>query len=294
MNLPPLDPRVASLVTASGGAVVLAASVIGAWLVRGTTAVPAAVWAAVASAGLVATALAEGSGGLANPSASATARLVVAALAVCPAMALLGAKRPQHGVWQVIVLSLAAVLAMPAASAMLVRPGSLPDVHLLERSFFVALVAAGWLNFLGTGKTAAATLVTLGMLLVIRPFLPGVDTAAAIASPWGEMLGSLSCGLGAVAAFGSRRRAAAEPITSAFLAVRDTIGIAWTLRIAERFNAIAESRGWPCRLTAAGLEAGGDPGDTSWRPPAGRVFESLMRRFVTRDWLARHSTGGSA
>ena len=38
-------------------------------------------------------------------------RVVFAALSVCPVMSLLGAKRPQYGVWQFIVGSLAAVLA---------------------------------------------------------------------------------------------------------------------------------------------------------------------------------------
>jgi len=87
---------------------------------------------------------------------------------------------------------------------------------------------------------------------------------------------------------GGRGTPAADPITASFAALRDTIGSAWTLRIAERFNATAESRGWPCRLSLAGLEVGGDPDDDAWREQASRVYESLMRRFVSREWLARH------
>ena len=43
-------------------------------------------------------------------------RLVVAALSVCPAMfRFWEPRRPQHGVWQFIVGTLVAVLALPAA-----------------------------------------------------------------------------------------------------------------------------------------------------------------------------------
>ena len=198
--------------------------------------------------------------------------------------------------------SLAVVIAMPAASASLIRPGSFPDVHLLARGFLLVLAVAGWVNFLCTTKLAAATLVTIGLVVLARPFLPGVDAARAIAATWADVVGAAVVAAGAIVAMlplggersaggASGRTAASDPITQPFVALRDTIGSAWTLRIAERFNAIAESRGWPCRLSLAGLAAGGDPDDDAWRPQARRVFESLMRRFVSRDWLRRHGGG---
>jgi hypothetical protein len=73
-----------------------------------------------------------------------------------------------------------------------------------------------------------------------------------------------------------------------FLALRETLGAAWTLRIAERFDAVASSRGWPCRLRFTGLDCGGDPDDTAWHRDALRAFRALLRRFVTDGWLARH------
>jgi len=81
---------------------------------------------------------------------------------------------------------------------------------------------------------------------------------------------------------------AAAAITPPFLALRETLGAAWTLRIAERFNVVAEARGWPCRLRFDGLHAGGDPHDHAWHGDAIRTATALLRRFASPEWLRRH------
>ncbi|MFM8803062.1 MAG: hypothetical protein ACKOK8_03985, partial [Planctomycetia bacterium] len=167
---------VSLLPAAACAAACLAAAVAawGAWLVRGSTAVPAALWAVVASLALATEMGARATGALTDPAAAAAARLAVVSLALCPAMSLLGAKRPQHGVWQLIVATLAVVLAMPAASAVFMRPGSLPDPHPIERCFMPLLVLIGGMNFAGTRRAAAVACVAVGQLLLLRGFLPGV------------------------------------------------------------------------------------------------------------------------
>lgn len=291
---------------AATGAACLAASVaaLGVFLVRGSTAVPAALWSVAACLALAAEMGARVTGGLAGP-AGAAARLGVVALSLCPAMSLLGAKRPQHGVWQLIVATLAVVLVMPAASALLVRPGSLPDVHLLERCFMPLLVFVGWMNFVGTRRRMAVTGVAAAQLLLMRGFLPGVATDAALQATSAGGVDALAVGLllvgmalaawQSLAGGGSRPRSAsaqcdavASVIDRPFLALRETLGAAWSLRIAERFDSVAEARGWPCRLRFGGLEVGGDPADTLWHRDALRAFKALARRFVSDAWLARH------
>ena len=153
------------LVTCIAATVAAGCAALAVWRVRGSTAVPAAWWAVAACLALAVDAgIRLGADGdpaaVVNPASLARMRLIVAALAVCPAMSLLGAKRPQHGVWQLIVASLAVVIAMPALSAWLVRPGSLPDVHLLGRGFLAVLAAVGWMNFLATQNGPAATAIT--------------------------------------------------------------------------------------------------------------------------------------
>ena len=308
----PLLP--ATLMHAAACVAACLTAVVTAWgvfLVRGSTAVPAALWSVAACLALAAEMGARATGGLAGPAAAA-ARVAVVSLSLCPAMALLGAKRPQHGVWQLIVATLAVVLMMPAASALLMRPGSLPDVHLLERCFIPLLVLVGWMNFAGTRRAAAVSCVAIAQLLLLRGFLPGVDTDAAMQAAATGGTDAIAAGLlliGAVLAAvqastgraGTARRgeqrssppaaqghAVAVSIDPPFLALRETLGAAWSLRIAERFDTVAAARGWPCRLRFGGLEVGGDPADTFWHRDALRAFRALARRFVSDDWLVRH------
>jgi hypothetical protein len=292
------------VVTCIAAIVAAACAAFAIWRVRGSTAVPAAWWAVAACLALACDAgirldVAGDAASLGNPASLARMRLVVAALAVCPAMSLLGAKRPQHGVWQLIVASLAVVIAMPALSAWLVRPGSLPDVHLLGRGFLALLAAVGWMNFLATRNGPAATLITAGQLAVIRPFLPGIATDRALPQNSLDCVGAGLIAAGALLAVGwplVPRRAAgtnaadavSRSIDPPFLALRETLGAAWALRIAERFDAVASNRGWPCRLAFRGARVGGDPADASWHRDALRAFKALMHRFVDDGWLARH------
>ena len=293
------------VLTLVAAAIAALAAAVAVHRVRGSTAVPAAWWALAACLALVADAAAQQAGWLATPAAAARVRLGVAALAVCPAMSLLGAKRPQHGVWQLIVATLAVVVAMPALSAWLVRPGSLPDVHLLGRGFLLVLTVVGWLNFVATSQGPAATAIAAGQLALLRPFLPGVATDAALPQPVLDAAGACLVAMGSAVALAHRGAglgraressppaprgpaAVARRIDPPFLALRDTLGAAWALRIAERFDTVATERGWPCRLHFAGLDAGGDPADDTWHRDALRAFKALMHRFASDAWLVRH------
>ncbi|MGA1618102.1 MAG: hypothetical protein ACO37F_06265, partial [Pirellulales bacterium] len=134
-----LAPGVAGQLAGGLALLSMLAALAGGWLVRGSTAVPAAWWAAAAAAVTAGEAFRQAAGTV-SPASAAGGRVVVAALLVCPIVSLLGAKRPQHGVWQLIVATLAVVLALPAASAALIRPGSFPDLHILGRCLLPLLV----------------------------------------------------------------------------------------------------------------------------------------------------------
>lgn len=278
---------------------------------RGSTAQPAAMWGLAAGAVLALDGGLRATGVVEQPAAAAAVRLVGVVLAVSPILSLLGAKRPQHGVWQFIVAALAAVILFPSAAGALARPGSVPEVHLLARSLVAALVALGWMNSLGTARALPVTLMTVGVFVVARGFLPWADTEASF-PPSGtpaasrsallDCLGAWGIAVGALVApwAGRRTRRAPRPprdgegcsfaarIEPAWFAVRDTFGAAWSLRVAERFDQLAEARGWPVRLRLSGIEPADVPFPSGWQRDATRALEALLRRFVSRPWLARH------
>jgi hypothetical protein len=274
---------------------------------RGSTAVPATLWAIAACVSLALDTGLRASGAVSQPSAAASLRMVTAALSLCPAMSLLGAKRPQHGVWQLIVASLAVILLLPTLATALVRPDSVPDVHLLGRGFVVILSLVGWMNFVATRHGPAATLVTLGQLVVVRGFLPWVDSeqafppTASTAAPIAAAIDCLGACLAAVGGLlavicSTRQRPSLAPagtfaaaVEPALLGFRETLGAAWTLRVAERFDAIAASRGWPCRLHFDGIHPADTPMDGPWQRDALRALGALLQRFVSIRWLRRHT-----
>ena len=287
-------------ITVTAALATAVAAVWGVWLVRGTTAVPAAMWATLASVALALEAGCTEAGWLQEPSSRAAFRLVVASLAVCPTMSILGAKRPQHGVWQLIVATLACVLMMPAVTAVLVRPGSMPDLHLIERCFLPVLVVVGWLNYAATRRSLAASFVAIGQLGLMWMFLPGVaqgesltpelDAGAAVLVAVGAWLSAAQSAFWPVGA--NRLGGLAAEIDAPFLALRETLGAVWTLRIVERFNAVAQQRGWPARLRFWGVVVDAREQGDLVETELNRLLRSLLRRFASTAWLERHADPG--
>ena len=303
--------QILTAITSGVAIIFVILSCCAAWFVRGSTAVPAALWSTAAALFFALTTLQQTTENL-DIATLGIHRVVIAALSVCPVMSLLGAKRPQHGVWQFIVGALAAVLALPAASAILIHPGSLPNLHILGRFFLPVLVLVGWMNFIGTRRAAAATLVAVGHFGLIWPLLPGIQLEDALPQPARDLV-AISCmttggflGLAqAVFARLRRRLVLADgdrlPLESSefkyrvntcFLALRETLGAAWTLRLAERFDQMARRRGWPVQLTFQGLQMQEELREASWEPDALRAMEALMKRFVSSAWLKRHGWAG--
>jgi hypothetical protein len=296
-----------ALISCAVALVFVTLSCCAAWLARGSTAVPAALWSAAAAFFFALSMLQQADGEL-DITSMAIHRVVVAALSVCPVVSLLGAKRPQHGVWQLIVGTLAAVLTLPAASAVLIRPGSLPDLHILGRCLLPILVLVGWLNFVGTRRAVAATLIAVGHICLIRPLLPGVRLETTLPQAALDLFAIvfLTCGSGLALVQTvyvlTRRRASssisdfssydnavfARCVNNCFFPLRETLGAAWTLRLAERFNTLADQRSWPVRLTFHGFQMRDAGKGEEWQPDAARALEALLRRFVSSAWLKRH------
>ncbi len=252
---------------------------------RGTTLVAARWWAVVAAA------LTVGVEGClwASPIAAdrqMTLRYIAAAATFCPMMAVLGAKRPQNGPWQMIVFSLWLILVLPAAEAYFVRRGAAVQIHDVRGWFLWALIGLGCLNYVGTRHGFASVIVAAGQVLLFSEHLPLLHHSIA---SWRPPCAYTFFLIAVVLAWshGSRRPLSVDLIWTRF---RDHFGVFWSFRIAERFNSEAESQTWPCRIGHFGVHSPNSIGPNETGkvivPPAARkLLRSLLARFESEPLL---------
>jgi hypothetical protein len=224
--------------------------------VAGTTLSAAWCWAAAAWVAVIAAswigrlAAAQGDEGDWRQSLQMAAALTT----VCPAMALLGAKRPQHVAWQWIVLSLWVVLSLPAGEWLLFAAP--PNVHTARRWFLLVLLVPGIVNYLPTRHAVAALLFGAGQVVLLAAYLPGGSLPAA-----DHTLPALGLIVAAMVVAQRPRRpmTGGDPLERLWRDFCDLYGLVWGLRVAERFNASAATNGWPVRLVWRGFRsASGD------------------------------------
>lgn len=227
------------------------------------------------------------------------ARYLAATLTLCPGVALLGAKRPQHQAWQLIVASLWVVLVLPSAEGWLDRPSD--PVHLTpaRQVFVLGLAALGWANFLGTRNFMSASLLLAGQVCLLAESLamlggmPTIGFGGLVPRPVLPLLAA-TLGLG----WALRPRPAPPPGESwVWHDFRDLFGCLWAWRVAGRVNAWAQSQGSDLRLGWEGWHRlDGRPLDEASRGTEGMVaaerqLVSLLRRFVSSAWVSARDGG---
>lgn len=269
----------------AGGAALAAGRAI----VQGTTLVAAWAWAVIALGGVVAV---EAGAILAiespAPAWVSVLRYSAALLTLGPAMAVLGAKRPQHRAWQFIVLSLLVVLALPAWQALAFGFGSSFVLPPAWAVFLGALVAVGTINHLPTRFAASSVLTGAGQACLLANYQPWFT----VASP--DILSCVGLSLLVLAAVAaavrrSLNRHDLSPLDRLWLDFRDLVGTAWGLRIVERFNAESRRQGWNITLSWHGLAD--DSGEKPALSPeveqaARRSLVSLVGLFASPSWIA--------
>jgi hypothetical protein len=203
-------------------------------------------------------------------------------------MAVLGAKRPQHGAWQFIVLSLAGVLALPALEYLVLQGGETLAIDGVRSAFLAGLIALGLLNWLPTRRWPTALFVAGGQIALYAEHLPWIvpwECAPAVSLAAISFVVATAI---AVVQDHIPRRDPAAGFDRVWRDFRDDYGALWALRVAERVNAAATKSGSSVRLTWRGFrtEAGAAPSrddvlalETS--------LENLLRRFVSREWIAK-------
>jgi hypothetical protein len=119
----------------------------------------------------------------------------------------------------------------------------------------------------------------------LRTELPAVAETRVAA---GLALAVVALGL---ALWSTRTRYGVEsPTDRIWLDFRDSYGLFWSARVAARLNQAAAQHHWPLRLRWSGIasqeDRTPDGGVGREREMFGRMFESLLLRFVSPGWIA--------
>jgi hypothetical protein len=285
---------------------------------RGTT-LRAAWWWSVAA--VVAVALTDAATG--ESAAGASARFAAAILTFCPAVALFGAKRPQDRAWQWIVLAFWGILSLPAAEALVFSPHEPPQPHPVWSWFLMGLIVVGCANYLFTRYWLSGLAVAAAQCVLLHSYLP-FSHGESVTKPGAGL--SMLMGAILLPALGLPRRVKPRnPLDRLWRDFRDQYGVVWALRIAERINASAHMYNWPVQLDWHGFQNA--PLAAVDRPPDSRAvdrtpravdrspdrstgpteglpaqplaltlqpsaeldqaFRSLLRRFVSPEWIER-------
>lgn len=213
-------------------------------------------------------------------------RFVAATSAFCPLMSLLGAKRPQDHAWHFVVLTLWGMLALPAAEALVLRPGQPLAIIDFRAWFLLALIGLGLLVLLPTRRWLGALLTACGQTILFWSYLPGVEAAA---TGW-HVAGALVCFLLALLLTFSQRPKGNQSFDTLWCDFRDWFGALWAARVLERVNAAAVMYDWPIRLGWSGFHAADNPGASAEISPELAMelkqnMVNLLRRFVSQAWI---------
>lgn len=204
-----------------------------------------------------------------------------------PVVSLLGAKRPQDGPWNFVVLALWGVLASPAIFAYGLGSArlNLPDAWSI---MLVCLIGLTLVNAC-SASFFAGLFVTVAQLFLLIDYLPYSHWKA------GEFNTIFACVLLTAEAIlfallNRSRRKHKHPLDRLWLDYRRDFGLFWSLRVQERLNDAAAKFQWPIHLTWNGwIHTNGKPLGKELDPKTQRAilqtFRGLLRRFVSQAWI---------
>jgi hypothetical protein len=214
-------------------------------------------------------------------------------LSVTPIVAVLGAKRPQDKMWNFVVLTLWGILALPAAETMLLHRGQRVDLGVFRGSLLWILILLGPINYVPTRYWLASLLFAAGQIIALCPFLPLIRRSLLVQT---ELVGFSLAAAAIVAAWlvSLGRTPSRHPLDRLWLNFRDTYGLFWSLRVQERLNASAKQHAWNVELRWTGFRAPGSKNcavqaEFDANPQLRTTFKSLLRRFVSKSWIAARS-----
>jgi len=212
-----------------------------------------------------------------------------AVLALCPAITVLGSRRPGTRVWTwFITIPMILALTWPVLTLWL-QGSDLRGLHLetpqLVGYGLVLIMGTG--NYIGTRYTLPAFLYAGGNALIVFS-----SSQVWPRSGWGRdeaQVGATGLVAAAVllAAFLGRRRApAADRFDRLWADFFDQFGIVWGRRIQDRINHVAAHENWPVRLGLTGfVDVPGSIDRATAEIRMEHTVRWLLRRFVDPSWI---------
>lgn len=253
---------------------------------EGTTLVAPSRWTLVAIASLIAV-TAYGSVSEVTPSTLRALRYIAASGTFCALMAILGAKRPQNVGWQWIVATLWIVLILPVGEMFLLWKGGTLDIGAARSWLLVILMFVGLTNYALTKFGFPALLATLGQGFLLLPHLPILGKELEHHYSIGGMLISAAIG---VAWWQTQNVPSHGGWSLVWTEFRNAFGLVWGLRVMERVNSTAKLCSWANELMWFGFteqENENDASQAKEREEVERAMRTLLRRFVSSDWIER-------
>jgi hypothetical protein len=225
---------------------------------------------------------------------SSPLRFAAIAMSFCPAVALIGAKRPQHLAWNFVVVSLWAIVILPSAENLLLHPGRPVEVGDARGWFLWLLILLAPINYVPTRHWLAAILLAAGQVAALGPYLPLLRNVS------DQIPLSIGFPLAVSAMFAAYLRSLAAPARhtlpydNLWLDFRNSFGLFWSLRVQERINAAARRYHWPFELAWSGFRGKVDGAplaavDPAIEPALRRALKGLLRRFVSNRWIAQRT-----
>lgn len=218
----------------------------------------------------------------------APARFAAAVSVFCPVISLMGAKRPQDRAWNLIVLSLWAILALPAGRHLFLNAGTTFEIHAAWSWFLWVLIFVSVSNFLATRYWLCALLLGATQITLLSEHLPLVTHSGDGGHRFLPMLLGASGLLWAVHA-ARKRPPDRQRLDRLWLDFRDTFGTLWALRVVEQFNATSKQADWGVELSWLGFQRADGSSPFPLTPEielaVERCLRNVLRRFVSAAWI---------
>lgn len=211
---------------------------------------------------------------------------VAAVLSLCPAMQVLGARRPTNRAWTgFVILPMIVVLCWPVITLALhggwQRRLELETPHLVA---YLLVLVMSYGNYLGGRLTFPALLTFAGLA-----FIGTVSAQTKHDVEHGRVevaLGLIVLSLGTLGGIRRLRRAvwSEDRFNRVWQEFSTLYGLVWSRRVLDRVNAIAVKQQWPGRLHADGFHWERALEDGT-RAEVEHALRWLLRRFVDPAWL---------